>query len=351
MKRSLIGIAAAGCVSLAGLAQNASAQSCEAGTFEGAFAGEVVVAREVRDARGVAPDPDPSAVDRLGRLAGVVPGTVWSDRDILCRAREKRAAWEALDSPETAVVDLETAACAGAAAEHGVPYVVLRAVCDAAGEDLPLDLNGCRGNDGAVSRFKVARRALLRPASIGGLWELETQHLRLLEKGPLRSLVFRKARQGVGARTRGNYPAPPFIIDCVEAGYSRGMRAGQQRESELFGKLTAGPVSKNLIGLFEATNELKKPMEGVEPRPVGRLGVLGGGFMGSGIAAVSVGLATANDPAFGVIALLLAVLAISAAAERYSAHTIVLVYASGFIKFDSVCDFAKIIIGYDNFAA
>jgi tetratricopeptide (TPR) repeat protein len=46
--------------------------------------------------------------------------------------------------------------------------------------------------------------------------------------------------------------------------------------------------------------------------------------------AVFVGLATANDPAFGVMALLLAVLAISVAAERYSAHVIVLAYFAGF---------------------
>jgi len=112
---------------------------------------------------------------------------------------------------------------------------------------------------------------------------------RLLEKAPLRSLVLRQARAQVRGRTRGNYPAPPHIIDCVATGYSRGIEAGLRRESELFGKLTAGPEAKSLIALFESMNELKKP-GGAEPRPVKRLGVLGGGFMGSGIAAVSVPL-------------------------------------------------------------
>jgi len=113
---------------------------------------------------------------------------------------------------------------------------------------------------------------------------------RLLETALLRPIVFRKARAQVAAQTRGNYPAPPYIIDCVAAGYSGGMKAGLEREAVLFGKLTASPVAKNLIGLFENMNEMKKPLEGAEARAVKRLGVLGGGFMGGGIAAVSLPL-------------------------------------------------------------
>ena len=36
---------------------------------------------------------------------------------------------------------------------------------------------------------------------------------RLLETAVLRPIVFRKARAQVAAQTRGNYPAPPYIID------------------------------------------------------------------------------------------------------------------------------------------
>jgi len=111
---------------------------------------------------------------------------------------------------------------------------------------------------------------------------------RLLETPLLRPIVFGQARKQIRARTRGNYPAPPHIIDCVATGYSRGTKAGLERESALFGELTAGEVARNLIGLFENMNEMKKPAGRTEPRPVTRLGVLGAGFMGSGIAAVSV---------------------------------------------------------------
>ena len=114
---------------------------------------------------------------------------------------------------------------------------------------------------------------------------------RLLESPPGRVLLFRQAHRSVIAKTRGLYPSPPSILDCVRTGYAKGPAAGYDRESVLFGQLVAGPECKALIGLFEATTELKKPLDATPPRPVDRLAVLGAGFMGSGIAAVSLELA------------------------------------------------------------
>ncbi len=115
--------------------------------------------------------------------------------------------------------------------------------------------------------------------------------VKFLESALGRGIVFRKARQGIMAKTRGLYPAPLYILDCVRTGMSRGAKAGYERESELFGRLVAGPGTKNLIRLFLGMTELKKDASGVEPEPVKRLAVLGGGFMGAGIASVSLGLA------------------------------------------------------------
>jgi 3-hydroxyacyl-CoA dehydrogenase/enoyl-CoA hydratase/3-hydroxybutyryl-CoA epimerase len=114
---------------------------------------------------------------------------------------------------------------------------------------------------------------------------------RLLESAPGRRIVFRQARSGVRAKTRGLYPAPPAIIECVETGLARGIEAGLERESKRFGELVAGAEAKQLIGLFEGMTSLKKPFDGPSPREVRRLAVLGGGFMGSGIASVSLPLA------------------------------------------------------------
>lgn len=107
---------------------------------------------------------------------------------------------------------------------------------------------------------------------------------------PGRAFVLRKARQQVARRTRGLYPAPPAILDCVETGLKKGRVAGLARESEYFGKLAVSPESRNLVRLFHAMNEAKKFSSGEEAREVSRLAVLGGGFMGAGVASVSLGL-------------------------------------------------------------
>ncbi|HEU5186801.1 MAG TPA: fatty acid oxidation complex subunit alpha FadJ [Gemmatimonadaceae bacterium] len=113
-----------------------------------------------------------------------------------------------------------------------------------------------------------------------------------LEKNPAgRAIVFRQAREKVRKQTQGNYPAPPAAIEAVAAGYSLGREGGLSEEARLFGQMAVTAESRELIFLFFATSSLKKDT-GVtgpapSPREVRRMGVLGTGFMGAGIAAVS----------------------------------------------------------------
>ena len=59
-----------------------------------------------------------------------------------------------------------------------------------------------------------------------------------------------------------------------------------------FGRLVATKGAKNLVRLFDAMTALKKAPKGSpSPRPVKRVGVLGAGLMGEGIASVSLPLA------------------------------------------------------------
>jgi 3-hydroxyacyl-CoA dehydrogenase/enoyl-CoA hydratase/3-hydroxybutyryl-CoA epimerase len=116
----------------------------------------------------------------------------------------------------------------------------------------------------------------------------------LLEDNPLgRSLVFRKAREGVVARTHGHYPAPLAALAAVQAGYDGGPELGYRMESRAFGECAVTDVARELIVPFLATTALKKD-PGVdeepppEPRDVETLGVLGAGFMGAGIASIAV---------------------------------------------------------------
>jgi 3-hydroxyacyl-CoA dehydrogenase / enoyl-CoA hydratase / 3-hydroxybutyryl-CoA epimerase len=103
---------------------------------------------------------------------------------------------------------------------------------------------------------------------------------------PFRSLLIRKARRTVMAKTRGAYPAPLAILEAVELGLAKGFRAGQRAESSAFGELAASRGAKQLIRLFEVTTRRKRPI--AAPRTVARLGIVGAGLMGEGIASVSI---------------------------------------------------------------
>ncbi|MCB1876141.1 MAG: fatty acid oxidation complex subunit alpha FadJ [Chromatiales bacterium] len=119
-----------------------------------------------------------------------------------------------------------------------------------------------------------------RPWRLGG-W--------LLEGNPLgRALLFSQARKRTLAKTRGLYPAPESILSVVKTGQRHGFVAGMQAEAEAFGELAISGQSRQLVGLFFAVTALKKEVAGApqEP-PVRKIGILGAGLMGAGIAYVS----------------------------------------------------------------
>ena len=114
----------------------------------------------------------------------------------------------------------------------------------------------------------------------------------LLEDNPIaRAVVFRQARDLTLKKSRGHYPALLAALDAVSAGYHGAPAHGFAEEARLFGEMAASPVSKELIFLFYATTALKKDLGVADlapaPQPVKRIGVLGTGFMGAGIAAIS----------------------------------------------------------------
>lgn len=116
----------------------------------------------------------------------------------------------------------------------------------------------------------------------------------LMDSNPIgRGIVFKKAREETQKKTHGNFPAPLAAIDAVEVGLTRGMAAGLREESRLFGEMAATDVSRQLIFLFFATTALKKdtgllPGHTAMPLQVRKIGIIGSGFMGAGIAGVAV---------------------------------------------------------------
>ena len=112
---------------------------------------------------------------------------------------------------------------------------------------------------------------------------------KVLEGTPFgRNFVLKKARQTVSAKTRGNYPAPLKILDCVEIGLDSGFDAGLEAESEGFAFLHGTDACKNLIQLFLAMQDNKKLKSSAKTHQVENISMIGAGFMGAGITEVSI---------------------------------------------------------------
>ena len=107
-----------------------------------------------------------------------------------------------------------------------------------------------------------------------------------------RRLVYGAARKQVLKKTGGHYPAPLAALETVRIGLEQGITAGLAEEHRAFGELAVGDVSRKLVQIFFATTALKKD-DGVRPgtavpRQIRRLGIVGSGFMGAGIAGTAV---------------------------------------------------------------
>ena len=91
--------------------------------------------------------------------------------------------------------------------------------------------------------------------------------------------------------TQDNEPAPLAILSCVYEGTQLPIDAGLKIESGYFGQLLAGPVARNLMRTMfihqGAARKLSKRPAGIEKTTVQKLGVLGAGMMGAGIAQVA----------------------------------------------------------------
>jgi 3-hydroxyacyl-CoA dehydrogenase/enoyl-CoA hydratase/3-hydroxybutyryl-CoA epimerase len=89
-------------------------------------------------------------------------------------------------------------------------------------------------------------------------------------------------------KTYDNYPAPRHILSCVYEGLSTNLDTGLAIEARYFTNLVMSPVSKNMIrSLFFGMNEANKLASrpaGVPQQKYSKIGMLGAGMMGAGIA-------------------------------------------------------------------
>lgn len=90
--------------------------------------------------------------------------------------------------------------------------------------------------------------------------------------------------------TQDNYPAPAAILSCVYEGTQLPLDTALKVEASYFGSLLAGPVARNMIRtLFVNKLAADKGAGGSQlaGKKVRKIGVLGAGMMGSGIAYVA----------------------------------------------------------------
>jgi 3-hydroxyacyl-CoA dehydrogenase/enoyl-CoA hydratase/3-hydroxybutyryl-CoA epimerase len=93
------------------------------------------------------------------------------------------------------------------------------------------------------------------------------------------------------AKTYGNYPAVTDIMSCVFEGSLVDIDTALKIEGRYFAHCVTSQVAKNMIGTLwfqlNAINKGKSRPEGFDKRSVKKLGILGAGMMGAGIAYVS----------------------------------------------------------------
>ena len=110
-------------------------------------------------------------------------------------------------------------------------------------------------------------------------------------KSPAVVQVLAIAPSMANAKAHGNYPALTHIMSCLFEGCLLDFDAGSQIESRYFAACVVSQVSKNMIGtLWHQLNAIKKGQsrpKGIAESKVQKVGILGAGMMGAGIAYVS----------------------------------------------------------------
>ncbi len=125
-------------------------------------AGALVVPRRVVSAAG-SWVTDAALVERCG---GVTCDSLFAGQVIVASVAEKAALRR---STGASAIDLESGEVAAVAARHGLPFVVLRAVCDPADVDLPPAALAALNRAGVIGLGRVLGSVFRHPGQVGRL--------------------------------------------------------------------------------------------------------------------------------------------------------------------------------------
>jgi len=117
---------------------------------------------------------------------------------------------------------------------------------------------------------------------------LRTWRQRLLESNPMgRRVLFKATERLLRRKVWDGMPAPFEALEAIRVGIKDGLTAGLAYERGAAGRLAVSTACRNLITLFfrsEKGRKLPDELRGVTPAEVRRVGVVGAGTMGAGIA-------------------------------------------------------------------
>ena len=94
-------------------------------------------------------------------------------------------------------------------------------------------------------------------------------------------------------KTYGNYPAAQAIMSCVYEGIQTTFDTGLVIETRYFTQLMLDPVARNMvrtlfINMQEANKLVRRPsIANIPKTKVEKIGILGAGLMGAGVAYIS----------------------------------------------------------------
>ncbi len=101
-----------------------------------------------------------------------------------------------------------------------------------------------------------------------------------------RDSIIKMSERAVRMRTKGFYQAPGMALEVIKEGLNNGIAAGLRKEAEAFADLSTTSSAKNLISVYFTKEMASQTAQRAINKygKIERIGIVGGGHMGSGIA-------------------------------------------------------------------
>lgn len=142
-----------------------------------------------------------------------------------------------------------------------------------------------------ADRLLEEGRRLIEYFQESGEWKRRREQAQLpLDLSPDQlTFAFATAEGLLQSKTKGQYPAPLAALKAIKEGCNLPLEQGLEAEKKVALELFGTPIAANLIGIFFMKNRLTHDSgvdkADVKPAKVDRVGVVGAGLMGAGIAA------------------------------------------------------------------